>query len=412
MSQNIQIHSLPNGIRIVHKQVFSTEISHIGFMLDVGSRDESYDNQGIAHFWEHMAFKGTETKSNLHIINYLEVFGGELNAYTTKEKVCFHASILHNHLEKAVRLLTDITFFSTFPQKEIEKEKTVILEEMAMYYDSPEDAIQDDFDEILFPNHPLGMNILGRNQTVNSFTTDSLKDFYQENIDTHKIVVSVVGKQSHEQIFQMAEKYLGAIPEKRTQRSRVQPNFYQAIEKVVNRPSTQAQIALGNNSFQINHPDRLPFFMLINLLGGPGMNSILNLAVRERKGLTYQIEANFTSYLDAGFWAIYFGTEKKQIKKALQIIFEELNKIKSKSLSANYLKKVKTQLKGQLAMAEESNSNFMLMMAKSLLDKEKIETLPEIFDKIELVSQEDIQRLANEMFVEDQIARLIFEPKA
>ncbi|MFM1913285.1 MAG: hypothetical protein RIR51_1123 [Bacteroidota bacterium] len=412
MSNNIKIHTLSNGIRVVHKQVFSTEVSHVGIMLDVGSRDESYENQGTAHFWEHMAFKGTKTRNNLQIINYLEVFGGELNAYTTKEKVCFHASILHNHLEKALKLLTDITFNSTFPQKEIEKEKTVILEEMAMYYDSPEDAIQDDFDEILFPNHSLGMNILGKQDTVNSVSTESLRNFFEENIDTHKIVVSVVGKQSHELIFKMAEKHLSSIPEKKTNRIRTAPIFNKPIEKIVNRHSTQAQVALGRNSFQIDHPDRMPFFMLINLLGGPGMNSILNLAVREKKGLTYQIEASFTSYIDSGFWAIYFGTEKKQVNKALKIIFQEFDKLRNKCLSVNQLTKVKTQLKGQLAMAEESNSNFMLMMAKTLLDKEKIETLKEVFDRIEGVEPSDIQRLANEMLLEDQLSRLIFEPQA
>lgn len=412
MSNSIKIHQLSNGIRIVHKQVFSTEISHIGIMLDVGSRDENFANQGTAHFWEHMAFKGTEQRNNLQIINYLEVFGGELNAYTTKEKVCFHASILNNHLEKALRLLTDITFFSTFPEKEIIKEKTVILEEMAMYYDSPEDAIQDDFDEILFPNHSLGMNILGTEKSVKEIHSESLKDFYLENIDTHKIVVSVVGKQSHDQIFKMAEKHLSSIQEKKADRKRTAPAIYLPNEKIVKRHSTQAQVAIGRQSYQLNHPDRLAFFMLINLLGGPGMNSILNLAVREKKGLTYQIEASFTSYIDSGFWAIYFGTEKKQVKKALDIIFQEFDKLCQKPLSQNQLTKVKTQLKGQLAMAEESNSNFMLMMAKTLLDREKIETLQEIFEKIEHIQAQDLSRLANEMFKPEEISKLIFEPQA
>ena len=187
---SIQIKTLANGITIVHRQVLHTEISHVGIMLDIGSRDELDSEQGLAHFWEHLAFKGTEKKSNIQIINRLDLIGGELNAYTTKEKICFHASILTPYFERALELITDITFHSTFPEKELEKERSVILEEMSMYYEAPEDAIQDDFDELLFPNHPLGVNILGTQETVKSFTQSHLHQFIDRNLDTLRIVMS------------------------------------------------------------------------------------------------------------------------------------------------------------------------------------------------------------------------------
>lgn len=407
---SIQTYILSNGITVVHRQVVHTEISHVGIMLDIGSRDENEVTQGLAHFWEHMAFKGTQKKNNLQIINRLEVIGGELNAYTTKEKICFHASILSPYYERALELLTDITFHSTFPEKELEKERSVILEEMAMYYDNPEDAIQDDFDEVLFPNHSLGFNILGTQESVTGFQSSDLRKFIDAHLDTSRIVVSSIGKLSHQKIFQWAEKHLGNIAKKSNLKQRISPFSNAPLEKKIKRGLSQSQVAIGRQSYEILHPDRLAFFMIINLLGGPGMNSLLNISVRERHGLVYNIDATFTSYMDSGYWAIYFGTEPNQVNKSLKLIFKEMSKLKEKTLSAHHLLKIKSQLKGQLAMAEEGNLNFMLMMAKSLLDREKIETLEEIFQQIDNISAEKIQQLANEMFQEDQLSRLIFEP--
>lgn len=407
---SIQIKTLPNGITLVHRQVMHTEISHLGIMLDIGSRDEEKNEEGLAHFWEHLAFKGTEKKNNMQIINRLEIIGGELNAYTTKEKICFHASVLSPYFERAVELLADITFHSIFPVKELEKERSVILEEMSMYYEAPEEAIQDDFDELLFPNHPLGINILGTSETVQSFKQSDLSAFIARNMDTSRIVISSIGKQSHEKAFQWAEKHVGYISEKKHQVKRIIPSAMIPTERITKRGITQSHVALGRQSYAIAHPDRLAFFMLINLLGGPSMNSLLNVSVRERHGLVYSIEANFTSYMDSGFWAIYFGTESNQVNKSIKLIQREFDKLKDRSLSPTNLTKIKSQLKGQMAMAEESNLNFMLMMAKSLLDREKIETLEEIFLQIDLVSADKMQQLAIEMLNPDELSVLIFEP--
>ncbi|MEK6547400.1 MAG: pitrilysin family protein [Bacteroidota bacterium] len=407
---SIQLTTLNNGITIVHRQVMHTEISHLGIMLDIGSRDELDNEQGLAHFWEHLAFKGTKKKNNIQIINRLEVIGGELNAYTTKEKICFHASVLSPYFERALELITDITFHSIFPAKELEKERSVILEEMSMYYEAPEDAIQDDFDELLFPKHSLGANILGTQETVNSFKQSDLNAFIARNLDTSRIVISSIGKHPHEKVFKWAEKHLGHIPVQRNQVKRILPPSMLPMEKITKRGLNQSYVALGRQSYAIKHPDRLAFFMLINLLGGPSMNSLLNVSIREKRGLVYSIEANFTSYVDSGFWAIYFGTESNQVAKSVKLIHKEFDKLKDRRLSPAQLLKIKSQLKGQMAMAEESNLNFMLMMAKSLLDREKIETLEEIFEQIDLVSSEQLQSLAQEMFQSEQLSYLIFEP--
>ncbi len=407
---SIQIQTLPNGITLVHRQVMHTEISHLGIMLDIGSRDEEKNEEGLAHFWEHLAFKGTEKKNNMQIINRLEIIGGELNAYTTKEKICFHASVLSPYFERALELVTDITFHSIFPAKELEKERSVILEEMSMYYEAPEDAIQDDFDELLFPNHSLGINILGTQETVNSFKQSDLNAFIARNMDTSRIVISSIGKHPHDKVFKWAEKHLGQIPAQRNQVKRVQPPAMIPLERITKRGLNQSHVALGQQSYAIKHPDRLAFFMLINLLGGPSMNSLLNVSIREKRGLVYSIEANFTSYVDSGFWAIYFGTESNQVAKSIKLIHKEFEKLQDRILSPAQLLKIKSQLKGQMAMAEESNLNFMLMMAKSLLDREKIETLEEIFEQIDLVTADKMQQMAREMLNPADLSVLIFEP--
>jgi predicted Zn-dependent peptidase len=407
---SIQVKTLSNGITLVHRQVLHTEISHVGIMLDIGSRDELDSEQGLAHFWEHLAFKGTPKYNNMQIINRLELIGGELNAYTTKEKICFHASVLTPYFERALELLTEITFHSTFPEKELEKERSVILEEMAMYYEAPEDAIQDDFDELLFPQHPLGINILGTAEHVQSFQKKDLHTFIDRNLDTSRIVISSIGKLAHDKVFAWAEKHVGRIPAKKHSVSRILPPAMLPMERITKRGLTQSHVAMGRQSFAIENPNRLAFFMLINLLGGPSMNSLLNVSVREKHGLVYSIEATFTSYMDSGFWAIYFGTEPNQVAKAIRLIHKEFDKLKEKTLSPAQLSKIKSQLKGQMAMAEEGNLNFMLMMAKNLLDREKIESLEEIFTQIDLVTAEQLQHLAIDMLNPNKLSRLIFEP--
>lgn len=408
--EEYQVHTFPNGIRVAHKQVTHTQIAHCGIMLDIGSRDEQPHQQGLAHFWEHMAFKGTTHRSAYHILNSLERVGGELNAYTTKEKICFHASVLKENFPKALELLTDITFNSIFPEKQVERERNVILEEMAMYQDSPEDLLQDEFDGFIYAHHPLGYNILGTQETVKSFTQADLQEFIQDNLDTERIIFSSVGNIPFKKVIALAEKFFKDIPHKRSSRVRISPNGYQARQEVVEKSISQAQVALGRRAYALSDERRLPFFMLVNLLGGPGMNSRLNLSIREKYGLVYSVDAQYVPYLDTGFFAIYFGTEKKQLNRALSLIEKELRILKEKTLTTTQLHYVKQQLMGQLAMAEEGNLNFMQVMAKSILDTGKVDALDEIFAQIKAVTAPQLQELANEIFDTSAFCQLTFSP--
>ena len=380
-------------------------------MLDMGSRDEKPHQQGLAHFWEHMAFKGTQKRSSLQIINRLEIVGGELNAYTTKEKICFHASVLTPHYERALELLADITFRSTFPEKQVERERGVILEEMAMYYDSPEDAIQDDFDEIIFVNHQLGKNTLGNQESISNFTRQDLLNFISENLDTERVIFSSIGNIPFKKVVQFAEKFFKDIPTKSSDLVRVVPSVYVPQIQNITKPISQAHVAIGRTAYSLTDKNRLPFFMLVNLLGGFGMNSRLNLAVRERNGLVYSIDAGYTPFIDTGFWGISYATEVKRLNKVNSLILNELRKFREIQLTKTQLQNTKEQLMGQMAMSEEGNMSFMLMMAKSLLDMNKIDSLEELFIQIKVVTALQLQDLANEMFREDDLSYLTFLPE-
>ncbi|WP_341227817.1 pitrilysin family protein [uncultured Arcticibacterium sp.] len=402
-------HTLPNGIRLAHREVTHTKIVHCGIMLDIGSRDEKPHQIGLAHFWEHMAFKGTKKRKSYHIINKLEVVGGELNAYTTKEKICFYASVLDNHFDKAIDILSDITFHSIFPEKQIEKERGVILEEMSMYLDSPEDAIQDELDSLVFQNHTLGNNILGTKESVQSFTQNDLKNFVEENLDTSKIVVSVVGNITFKKAIRLVEKYLLDIPTKSNNSLRTKPSNYKSQNLVFEKPINQAHVALGIPSYSLNDKNRFAYFTLIHLLGGSGMNSRLNASLREKHGLVYGIDANYTAFTDSGYTSIFYATEPKNLKKANQLVQKEIELLKTKPLGSLQLKNLKEQLMGQLAMSDESNQSFMLMMAKSLLDLNKVNTLEEVFSKIQVINASDLKNLAIEALPKESFSNLTYK---
>ena len=411
MTQDYQLSELANGIRLVYKQVPTTKIVHCGFILDIGSRDEEDDQQGMAHFWEHMAFKGTKKRKAYHIINSLEGVGGELNAYTTKEKICFYASVLDQHFEKAVELLADITFNSIFPQKQIEKERTVILEEMAMYHDSPDDALQDDFDDLVFNGHQLGRNILGDQKSVSRFGQTDFERFVSENLRTDRTVISCVGNLPFKKVTKIFEKHLAAVKTSTGAKARRTFQGYRPRQQTKSRTVTQAHYALGRTAYPIADHRRLPFFTLVNLLGGPGMNSRLNLALRERHGYVYAIDAQYTPYMDTGMFAIYFGTDPKNARRSLTLVQKELQSLREKPLGTMQLHRAKEQLIGQLAMAEENNMNLMLMMGKSLLDLGHIRSLEEIILEVRDITAAQLQELARDMFHIEDFSTLIFLPK-
>ncbi len=401
---------LPNGIRIVHQEVTHTRVVHCGFVLNIGSRDESKEQEGLAHFWEHMAFKGTKKRKAYHIINRLESLGGELNAYTTKEKICFYSSILKEHFSKAAELLCDITFNSTFPRKQIDKERQVILEEMAMYRDSPDDSIQDDFDELVFEGHALGRNILGNEQTVANFSQEDFFEFISSRLDTTQIVFSVIGNISFKKVLQQVEAFLTEIPVKRSLYVRSGFTNYQPKIKTVEKEITQAHCAIGKPAFSMYDTRRFQLYLLNNILGGPSMNSRLNLSLREKYGYVYSVESHYQAYSDTGFVGVYFGTEPNTAKRAKKIVLKEMERLRIKKLGTMQLHMAKEQAIGQMAMAEENYAALMLVFGKNLLDKGKIDSLDTIFGIIRETTAEDLMDIANEIYSPDQLSYLNYIP--
>jgi len=406
-----EIATLSNGIRIVHHRVSNTKIVHCGIMLDIGSRDENPTNQGIAHFWEHMAFKGTRKRKAFHIVNRLESLGGELNAFTDKEKILFYASLRDDYYERAVELLTDITFESVFPENQIDRERNVILEEMMMYLDDPDDSLNDEFDSVVFGDHPLGMNILGTEKTVRSFKRRDFRQFIKENLDTRRVVFCSVGNISVSKAVKIAERYLDKIPKIVSRKKRKPFLGYKPREVVIKRDTKQSRVAIGRPSYKLDDNRRVPFAMLTNILGGNGLNSRLNLALRERRGYVYSVGAQYIPYTDVGLFAISFGTEPRQMKKSLELVKLELQKLRDEKMGVKQLSAAKEQMMGNIAMAEENNLNFMMGVARSVLDSGVITPLDEVFDKIRDTSSEKLQQLSNEMFNEDKMSFLYMEPK-
>lgn len=401
---------LDNGIRILlHYQ--NSPITHTCMIVNAGAKDEQEGKYGVAHFIEHLLFKRTERRSTNQILNRLEQVGGDLNAYTTKEYTCLHASFLNPHLERALDLFEDVLFHSTFPANEIEKEKGVILDEMASYLDSPEESIMDDFEDLLFKGTGLGHNILGLEDDLKSLQKDDVLDFMQKNYDTNEIVIAIGGNYSLAQVERLGNKIFGKLKSNtRTKQDKVSfENVSQQI--VIEKPINQAHYMLGVKTFGIYDERKTAMLLLNNMLGGFGMSSILNLGIREKYGIAYTIESNFTMYTDTGHFNIYLGTDEEKLKKAVSLVFKELNKLKQAPISAYQLKQAKQKFKGQIALAEESRMSMIIAEAKNLIDYGKVIPLQDVFDKIDAVTTEDILVLSQTFFDESKLTSLSFVPE-
>lgn len=409
--RNVKIFRLSNGIRVVHQHLATTKIVHCGIIVDVGSRDENILNQGIAHFWEHMAFKGTRRRRSYNIINSLDSVGGELNAFTDKEKVVFYASVRDQYFEKAVDILSDITFNSIFPENQIEKERGVILEEMSMYFDSPDESLQDEFEALVYKDHPMGMNILGKPETVKTFRKKHFLSFFRENLSTDKIVFSCVGNITQDQVERMAKKYFEDVSMKKALLRRQRFKRYRPKEQILRRTVKQAKCAIGRDAYPMLSTNRIPLFILTNMLGGPGMNSRLNLALREKYGFVYSIDAHYIPFTDTGLFAVFFGTEPRQLDRCISLVKKELNKFCEKPLTKRQLDSAKEQIKGQLAMAEENNLSLMLMMGRSVLDLGRVPSLEEIYYQIDETDSAKLMDIAQDIFDEKKMSYLIMEPE-
>lgn len=406
-----EIITLSNGLRVAYRNTGLSRIVHCGIMFDIGSRDESAENQGIAHFWEHMAFKGTRTRSAFNILNRLESVGGELNAFTDKEKIMFYASVRTEHFTRAAELLADIAFYSVFPEKQIRRESRVILEEMTMYYDDPDGALQDEFDTLLFGRHPLGMNILGTARTVASFRRKDFTEFIRNNMDTRRVVFSVMGDVPRTDLDRFIKKFLEPLPMRRIRRRRKPFLNYKPQSAALARPVKQARCAIGRPTYSIHDDRRIPLYFLNNILGGPGMNSKLNLTLREKHGYVYSIGSQYIPFSDTGLFVVSFGTDPGQIRKSIGLIQAEMSRLMDKPMSARQLSIAREQFLGQMAMAEENHIGFMMVMARNILDTGKVFSFDAICERIRAVTAEELQFVASEVFDKKGLSTLVLEPQ-
>jgi len=403
------VHTLPNGIRLLHVPSASA-ISHACIIVNSGSRDEMEKQSGLAHFIEHLVFKRTEKRNTNQILNRLESVGADLNAYTTKEYTCIHASFLNPYLDRTLELFNDIVFHSTFPEEEMEKEKGVILDEIASYLDQPEEAIYDDFEDMVFANHPLGRNILGTTESVNQLNQQDIKDFMLANYHTDKIIIAVLGNYSFSKAVKIADKYYSDIPENRHRSLRIPPSPAPVIIRAEQKPISQAHTMIGAQAYSLHHPYKAGLLLLNNLLCGTGMSSILNLQIREKHGIAYSIESGYSPLSDTGIFTLYFGTDKEKTNKALSLIYKEFRKLREKPLTEVQLQKAKNKFIGQIALGEENRIGLIISMAKSLIDYDKIDSLETVFKKIEAFTTAEMAEIANEVLDEKNLSVLSFYP--
>jgi predicted Zn-dependent peptidase len=406
----LQVHTLPNGIRLVHHFVPS-KVAHIGLFINAGTRDENEREHGIAHFIEHTIFKGTEKRNVFQVLNRLENIGADLNAYTSKEETCIYATFLNEYYDRTLELFQDILFHSTFPEKELAKEKQVVMDEIRSYQDNPADQIFDDFEDLVFAGHPLGKNILGTVKSLKQFSRKDLQDFIRRNYCPEEIVVVSVGEIEFPRLVRLITKYFSQTLERRKPGPRIPFYGYQVVVKAQRKKTFMVHCMVGCPGYAFSDERRIPLALLNNMLGGPILNSRLSLALRERNGLTYHNESNYTPYSDAGIISIYFGTDPVHYEKALKIVHQELTRLRNQKLTKIQLHTIQKQLIGQLAIAQESNLGQMLSIGKNFLLRNKFDPIETIISRINDTTAEELLEIANDVFEPEKLSMLTFQVK-
>ena len=417
-------YTLDNGLRIIHLPSDS-KVVYCGYQINAGTRNEDPGEEGLAHFCEHVTFKGTERRKAWHILNCLESVGGDLNAYTNKEGTVYYSAILKEHIARAVDLLTDIVFHSVYPQAEIDKEIEVICDEIESYNDSPAELIYDEFENIIFKGSPLGHNILGTAEQVRSFKTEDALRFtrklYQPDnaiffaygdIDFKKLVRLLKKSFLSEERRVKSEKFNS--PEAQAQFNIQHSTFntqhsFEGQTIVMQKNTHQAHVMIGTRAYDVNDSRRMPLYLLNNMLGGPGMNAKLNLALREHNGLVYTVESTMVAYGDTGVWSIYFGCDEHDVKRCLRLVRKELDKFMQKPLSDAQLKAAKKQIKGQVGVACDNRENFALDFGKSFLHYGWEKNVDRLYEQVDEITAEQIQAVAKELFDKDRLTTLIFK---
>lgn len=401
--------TLASGLRVIHLPSTSSVV-YCGFQIAAGTRDELPGEEGLAHFCEHMTFKGTERRNALQIINALEGIGGELNAFTNKESTVYYAAVQKEHLRVAVDVLADMVFHSQYPQTEIEREVEVICDEIESYNDSPAELIYDEFENLLFGGHPLGHNILGTAEHLRTYTSADAIRFTKRNYIPMKSVFFVYGNVDFDRLAMWLEKTVQKSPElPAAWVEQTLPDMPSGTTIIRHRNTHQSHVMIGTRAYSANHPRRMALYLLNNLLGGPGMNARLNLVLRERYGLVYTVESTTINYGDTGVWSVYFGCDGHDVTHCRRLVRRELDKLIKSPLSNSRLMAAKRQLKGQLAIACDSREQFALDFGKSFLFDGKERDLDNLFSRIDSVTAEEVQTVACELFSEERLITLIYK---
>ena len=413
-------YTLDNGLRIIHLPSDS-KVVYCGYQINAGTRDEGPGEEGLAHFCEHVTFKGTKRRKAWHILNCLESVGGDLNAYTNKEGTVYYAAILKEHIARAVDLLSDIVFHSTYPQQEIDKEVEVICDEIESYNDSPAELIYDEFENILFKEHPLGHNILGTAEQVRSFTTTDALRFTRKLYRPNNAVFFAYGDIDFKKLVKILANTTQDIPALDDLNLKKEPAESARESKntsasdcmghtiVMEKHTHQAHVMIGTRAYDVHDDRRMPLYLLNNILGGPGMNAKLNLALREHNGLVYTVESTMVAYGDTGTWSIYFGCDEHDVKRCLRLVRKELDKLMEKPLTDTQLRTAKKQIKGQIGVACDNRENFALDFGKSFLHYGWEKNIDCLYEQVDEITAQQIQQVAKELFDENHLTTLIFK---
>ena len=408
-------YTLDNGLRIIHLPSDS-KVVYCGYQINAGTRNEEPGEEGLAHFCEHVTFKGTERRKAWHILNCLESVGGDLNAYTNKEGTVYYSAILKDHIARAVDLLSDIVFHSVYPQAEIDKEVEVICDEIESYNDSPAELIYDEFENILFKGSPLGHNILGTAEQVRAFKTEDALRFTQKLYRPDNAIFFAYGDIDFKKLVRLLQRALADDESVVKLAEEKLPKNYPPVgdgiagQTIVMQKNThQAHVMIGTRAYDVNDDRRMPLYLLNNMLGGPGMNAKLNLALREHNGLVYTVESTMISYGDTGTWSIYFGCDEHDVKRCLRLVRKELDKFMQKPLSDAQLKAAKKQIKGQIGVACDNRENFALDFGKSFLHYGWEKNVDRLYEQVDEITATQIQAVAQELFDKDRLTTLIFK---
>lgn len=402
-----KIERLKNGIRLIHKEI-NSPISHFGVLLNTGTRDELDTTPGLAHFVEHTIFKGTKKRSASQIIRRMENVGGDLNASTSKEETYFHSSFLTADCERAIELLADIFFNATFPEKELEKEKDVVLEEIHYYHDTPVESIFDDFETLVYGNHPLGRNILGDKKSLKRLKREDILNFIANHYTLDNVVLSYVGNVPLKRVKSYCERYFGNTMLANSRQQRFVFDGYQPQFSEKHKNTSQAHVVFGNLAYALDNDKRYPLLLLINLLAGQGLNTRLNLAIREKRGWAYSVEASYTPFSDSGLVSFYIGCDGAMVERCLEVAYKEIEKMKNNALGTMQLHYAIKQFLGQLAISNETKLNEMIAIGRSALFYDEVETIEESVTLFEKITASQILEVANEILNVPNFSTLIF----